>query len=137
MKKLKMSDFRKEVKRLENSNKRKEKGNFKKEYLNVKKEMFLRDEGKCVFCKTEVSKDHYQTCHIIPKEFKETHNDIDNLLLACFYHHKVGKYSMHNNPLWFCQWFRLNYPQRYDYLITKLKELEIKYEKEKIEKESL
>jgi len=98
---------------------------FKKEYLKAKKDMFIRDKGCCVFCNKPVSKDHYQTCHIIPKEFKETHNDLNNLLLACFYHHKVGKYSMHNHPLWFVRWLFTHRKEQYDYLMTKLKDINL------------
>ena len=106
--------------------KRVDKRLFKEAYLKAKAEMFVRDEGKCVFCKTIVSKDHYQTCHIIPKEFEDTHNDVRNLLLSCFYHHKVGKWSMHNHPVWLCEWLKKYRKEQYEYILNKFKEIELK-----------
>jgi len=82
------------------------------------KDMFERDKGVCVFCNKKVSEKHYQTCHIIPEEFEELRYDINNVLLGCFYHHKVGKYSIHKNPMWFCDWLQKNRPEQYKYLIN-------------------
>ena len=87
---------------------------FKKQELV--KLMFERDKGECVFCHKKVSENHYQTCHIIPQEFPELRYDINNVLLACFYHHKVGKFSMHKHPLWLVNWLVTNRKEQYNYL---------------------
>ena len=92
---------------------------FKLDFINARSAMIVRDGGKCVFCKKVVGV-HYQTCHIIPQEFKATHNEVDNLLLACFYHHKVGKYSMHNHPLWVSKWLQINRPGQYAWVMERI-----------------
>lgn len=108
--------------------KKREKRRLNKESKIKKKQlvenMFKRDKGACVFCKKKVNEKHYQTCHIIPEEFEELRYDINNVLLGCFYHHKVGKFSMHNHPLWFVEWLRVNRPKQYKYLMRWLRENE-------------
>jgi len=97
------------------------KRNNKQLKKNMVEDMFKRDGGVCVFCGKPVHLKHYQTCHIIPEQFAETRYDLNNVLLACFYHHRVGKYSMHNHPLWFVSWLEKNRPEQYSYLKEKLK----------------
>lgn len=90
------------------------------EYELAKRQMFERDKGCCVFCGSDLTQSkHFQTCHIIPKFFKESKADVNNMLLACFYHHKGKGYSMHQNPLWFICWLREKRPEQYNYLMEK------------------
>lgn len=105
--------------------KKREKRRLKREeklkWKNLQKELLKRDNYRCVFCNKKINLKHYQSCHIIPEEFKETKYDINNLLLACFYHHKVGKFSIHNHPLWFVEWLKTNRLEQYQYLLNFLK----------------
>lgn len=89
----------------------------KLKWKDLQQQLLKRDDYRCVFCGKLVNLKHFQSCHIIPEEFIETRYDLNNLLLACFYHHKVGKYSMHNHPLWFTLWLQKNRPEKYEYLI--------------------
>jgi len=84
-----------------------------------RKQVLLRDKGICQICKKKPNKPHCH--HIIPREVKELRYDVMNGIALCFYHHKVGKESCHNNALWFSQWLRKNKPKQYKYLMKRIK----------------
>jgi hypothetical protein len=97
---------------------------LKTKWKDLQQQLLIRDNYKCVFCNKQVGTTevpNFQSCHIIPWEFEDTRYELDNLLLGCFYHHKVGKYSMHNHPVWLVEWLRLNRPNQYQFIISKLK----------------
>jgi len=103
--------------------KREQKRVLKERWKNLQTDLLIRDNHRCVFCNKVVSEKHFQSCHIIPWDFEDTRYDLNNLLLACFYHHKVGKYSMHQHPLWIVEWLKINRRSQYDYLITKMNQI--------------
>lgn len=73
-----------------------------------------RDNYKCVIC----GNDKRPHCHhIIPKQFKEIEWDANNGIALCFYHHKVGKFSPHQNAIWFSLWLKKNKEKQYEYLL--------------------
>ena len=80
-----------------------------------------RDDYKCQICKriTGVLNAH----HIIPKQFKEFKYDVQNGICLCFQHHRVGKYSPHQNALFFSLWLQVVKPKQYDYVLNKVDEI--------------
>jgi len=62
--------------------------------------------------------------HLIPKQFKEFRWDVENGIILCFQHHKVGKYSAHQNAIWFTEWLFNHRRWQYDYAIMKIYECE-------------
>ena len=62
--------------------------------------------------------------HLIPKQFKECRWDLLNGIMLCFQHHKVGKYSAHQNAIWFADWLLKNRPEQYHYVIRKLDQIQ-------------
>ena len=98
--------------------KRKHKQELEDKWHSVVQELFIRDKNCCVFCGKEVaSTKHYQPMHILPWEVAELRYDTKNLLLGCFYCHKVSKLSMHMNPLYVSYWLQKNRPEQYNYLV--------------------
>lgn len=78
-----------------------------------------RDDFKCQVCKKKPDKPHVH--HIIPTQFKELMYDVMNGICLCFNHHKVGKYSPHQNALWFYEWLKNEKPEQFKYLRDKMK----------------
>ena len=58
--------------------------------------------------------------HLLPKQFKEFRYDFDNGMILCFQHHKVGKYSAHQNPIWFYTWLQANKPKVLDWVLMNM-----------------
>ena len=75
----------------------------------------------CQICKR--SKGRLNAHHIIPRQFKETRWDLNNGILLCFQHHRVGKYSAHQNAIWFSNWLFLNNPNQHNYILRKLDQI--------------
>jgi 5-methylcytosine-specific restriction endonuclease McrA len=77
--------------------------------------------NKCAICgETKMLNAH----HIIPKEIKEFRWDIDNAIALCPKHHRFGfKISAHQNPLIFLLLFEKLYPERYNAIIIKAKDI--------------
>ncbi len=81
----------------------------------------LKECNKCVICgDTKMPNAH----HIIPKNFKETRWDVINGIILCPKHHKFGKFSAHKNALWFIFILQYLLPDKHQYLIDKLVEIE-------------
>ena len=83
-----------------------------------RRQVLLRDNGICQICKKKSGKLHVH--HIIPRQIKELRYDVMNGLALCFYDHKVGKNSCHQNALFFSAWLRKNKPEQYKYLMKKI-----------------
>jgi len=83
-----------------------------------REKVLIRDNYKCQLCKRidGVLNVH----HLIPKQFKEFIYDEDNGIVLCFQHHKFGKFSPHQNAVFFCRWLQAVKPMLYAYVITKL-----------------
>ena len=89
--------------------------------------ILLRDNNECQICKSELKNKEnskFHAHHIIPKEIKLTRYDVNNGITLCFYHHKVGRKSAHNNAIWFSEWFKKYKPLQFKYILEKLKEIE-------------
>jgi len=82
-------------------------------------QVLIRDKEVCQICKNKPNKPHVH--HIIPRQVKELKYDINNGIVLCFYHHKVGVQSPHLNSLWFTMWIRKNKPSQYKYLMRWLR----------------
>ena len=60
--------------------------------------------------------------HVLDKKnFPELRFDLMNTLTLSYPNHKIGKYAPHMNALYFCNWFKNKFPDRYEYLINYLK----------------
>jgi len=84
-----------------------------------RKKVLERDNFKCQICGYKPTKP--QVHHIIPKQFEELKYDDMNGITFCFNHHKVGKFSPHQNSLFFTEWLKANKPEQFKYLIKKIK----------------
>ena len=62
--------------------------------------------------------------HQIPKSFLEVRWDLDNGMLLCFQHHSLGRWSAHQNPVWFSKWLVEHKYKTYCWISDKLEELE-------------
>ena len=86
----------------------------------------VRNEANnvCSFCnKAGLLHSH----HVLPKEtYKEFKFDIINGVCLCPLHHKFGKLSAHKNTIWFSVWLQEKHPEKYAWVILKLKEEEDK-----------
>ena len=93
-----------------------------KAYLELRDQVMERDNHQCVVC--HKGPRYLNLAHILPEEFPQFNKDIDNLLMLCPGHHKLGKYSCHNNPLWFIKWLSKNRPCQYWVAMDRLRKLE-------------
>jgi len=78
-----------------------------------------------------------QAAHILPREFPETRWDLQNGIALCSLHHRWGKNSAHNNPIWFTEWLKERKPEQYNYLVNKMNQINQKEEDKKIKIELL
>ena len=80
-------------------------------------------DNKCVICgDTKILHAH----HLIPREIKETRWDLENGIVLCPKHHKYSfKISAHRSPISFVIWLKENYPEKYEYVNDKIKELNL------------
>ena len=67
--------------------------------------------------------DHLQVHHILSKRFyPEYYFDDTNLITLCAKHHTFGKLSAHKNGIWFSEFLKKNFPEKY---LAALKRIEI------------
>lgn len=81
-----------------------------------------RDNYICQIC-GKYLKDTPRSCHahhILPKRMKGMRWDVNNGIVLCPNHHKLGIFSPHQNAIWFFGWMRANKPQQLNYIINKL-----------------
>lgn len=71
----------------------------------------IRQKGRCERCG---STNTLQCAHVITRVNKILRWDILNALCLCF---RCHKFFWHDNPLEATQWFQLNFPERYKYLM--------------------
>lgn len=79
----------------------------------------IRDKHSCQICGI-TNGASIESAHIIPRTFMETRHDMKNGIALCYLHHKVGMFSLHNNPLWFYEWLKENKREQFDYLVAKM-----------------
>ena len=80
-----------------------------------------RDKFRCQVC--ERNDCQLQTHHLIPKTIKVFMYDDKNGITLCSHHHRLGRYSAHQNPLWFVDWLKNNRPMQYELAMERLKDL--------------
>jgi predicted restriction endonuclease len=87
-----------------------------------KKAVKVRDLYRCQICGVQYKEGDkgLHSHHIIPRQFENYRWDVDNGLSLCFRCHKVGKFSPHQNAIWFSQWLKSSKPWQYGYLIDKI-----------------
>ena len=108
---------KREIKQL----KKDKKDKYKEFVLQVK----TRDNYTCQICnKTFESPLAIQAMHILSKEnYPELKYDVMNGLTGCFRDHKNSRLSTHLDGFAFVLWFQEKFPDRYEYLKNKLKEI--------------
>ena len=67
----------------------------------------IRDKHSCQICGI-TNGASIESAHVIPRTFMETRHDMKNGIALCYLHHKVGMFSLHNNPLWFYECLKEN-----------------------------
>lgn len=95
-----------------------------KAYLQLRALVMERDNEECAVC--HKGPRYLNLSHILPEEFRQFNEDIDNLLMLCPKHHKLGKYSCHNNPIWFIKWLSKHRPEQYWIALDRLRLLDEK-----------
>ena len=85
-----------------------------------KKKVKDRDNWTCQVCRKKVEGKNCHAHHILPRQLKGMRWDIKNGTTLCYYHHKVGVWSAHQNAIWFFGWLNENKPQITRYIIEKL-----------------
>ena len=86
-----------------------------------REEVLKRDDYTCQISKKKPNR--CQVHHILPRQIKELRYDVMNGIVLNFQNHKVGKFSAHNNALFFTSWLRKNKPEQYKYLMKKMEEI--------------
>jgi len=76
----------------------------------------IRSKGKCEVCGTFKANHPH---HVIGRRNFELRWDIRNGCLLCANHHTAGKFSAHNDSIWFMDWFLRARPDDYEYLLKK------------------
>lgn len=92
----------------------------KKEELEAwKLKVKERDNYTCQICKKYL-KDNPHNCHahhiLDKKNYSQFKLDVNNGITLCYRDHKVGKLSPHLNALFFSDFLKLNFRDRYEYL---------------------
>jgi len=80
-----------------------------------------RDDYQCVVCGKGPK--YLNLSHILPEEIIEYRLNLDNVVMLCPKHHKLGNYSCHKNPIWFSNWLKKNLPIKFFLAIKRIEEL--------------
>lgn len=104
--------------------------NKAKELVKLRKKAFklwslrVREIGKCELCGKKYKEINekgkptiLQAHHIIGRENKRLAWDLNNSICLCSYCHKWSRIGPHRGSIIFSDWFRVNYPEKYDYLL--------------------
>lgn len=76
----------------------------------------IRSQGRCEVCGTLKANFPH---HVIGRRNFMLRWDIRNGCLLCANHHTAGKFSAHNDPVWFMDWFEHHRKDDYEYLLKK------------------
>ena len=79
-----------------------------------------RDKYCCQVCNKKLIGKNCHAHHIIPRQIKGMRWNIDNGITLCYYHHKIGIYSAHQNAIWFYGWMNNNRSKQLRYCREKL-----------------
>ena len=88
---------------------------------NLKKQLdkiwaqIIAHKKYCEFCKKPGNNAH----HIIGRINHILRWDLRNGCYLCIYCHIFSKFSAHNDPIGFIEWFKLKRPDDYEYLLEK------------------
>jgi hypothetical protein len=104
--------------------------NKAKELSKLRKKAFklwsekVRSIGHCELCNKKYKEINekgkptiLQAHHIIGRENKNLAWDVLNGVSLCSFCHKWSRTGAHRGSIIFNEWFRLKYPERYDYLL--------------------
>ncbi len=111
----------KRPKRSINKVSKKDRTKWKNKSITLAKKIVREIIGCCEYCNKSDVQLHAH--HLIPVDFENTADDIENLLVLCARHHRLDKYSAHQNPLWFADWFNAYAPGRKEKLWAKALEI--------------
>jgi len=78
-----------------------------------------RDNYTCQVCMKDCGK-RANAHHILPRHMSAFRWDKNNGITLCFYHHKVGQLSAHQNAIWFSEWLKEHRLEQYEYIIKQL-----------------
>ena len=78
--------------------------------------LIIRSGGRCEICGSFKAQNPH---HVIGRRNFNLRWDIRNGCLLCSNHHTSGKFSAHNDPIWFMKWFKENRGDDYEYLVKK------------------
>jgi len=88
----------------------------------LREEVKKIQSNKCYICNEEVLGARAHCHHIISREIKSLQYDIQNLVLLCPGDHKLKALSVHKTSILFSELLRTREPERYNYLLEKIKE---------------
>ena len=111
---------------LKKREKRKLKKEFKSKLSKCKNKIIERDNYHCQKCNKDLSSQMKHVHHIVSlQSVKRMHpellEDTLNGILLCSYCHKFAPDSPHQGGFEFVEFFKNKFPDRYEYLINKLK----------------
>lgn len=90
-----------------------------KEYYQLRDSAMERDGHKCIIRGCDKGPKYLNLSHILPEEFTKYSLNLDNVLMLCPGHHKLGNFSAHKNPIWFTTYLKTYQPRLY--LIAKVR----------------
>lgn len=115
----------KEYRKLKRENKRE----FKEKLNKWKDKVIIRDKVTCQKCgkRLGILKNTKRPHHIISlqnvkRKYSELLTDINNGILLCQFCHKWAPNSAHQGGFEFYNWFKNKFPERYEYLLSQLKD---------------
>ena len=90
-----------------------------KAYKKLRDDCMKRDQNQCCICGKGPK--YLNLSHILPEEFTQYQYDLNNVLMLCPSHHKLGNFSFHKNPVFFIKWLAVNRPNTYWIAIDRLR----------------
>jgi len=100
---------------------------IKNKYKEFVKKIKERDNRICQICGKDLKNDAPQNCqilHVLSQEnYPQLKCDEMNVLTSCYRCHNVAKISSHLDGFAFVEFFKNKFPDRYEYLLNKLKEI--------------
>lgn len=90
----------------------------------LRKEAMERDNHTCCVPDCDYGPKYLNLAHILPEEITKYKYDIDNVVMLCPKHHKLGNFSCHKNPIWFYKFLRENFPVKFVLALKRIQELE-------------
>lgn len=73
-------------------------------------------DGYCQICGHKGS--YLNAHHVIGRRNQNLRWELQNGLLLCSGCHALKTLSAHQDPIWFLDWFKQKYPERYEYITS-------------------